>query len=85
MTKAERLDSFKSTNPPPASLDFTDLRVHIYGDTAVLTGHVTSQAGPNGQAIDQRAIWVWANQGAAWLIVAGQSTSVVAARPEKKP
>ena len=89
MTKAERLDSFKSTNAPPVSLDFTDLKVHIYGDTAVVTGHVTSQVGPNGQAIDQRSIWVWANQGGTWRIVAGQSTSVGAAQPatqpEKKP
>jgi ketosteroid isomerase-like protein len=84
MTKTERLDSFKST-PPPTSLDFTDLKAHIHGDTAVVTGRVKSATGPNGQAIDQRAIWVWANQGGTWRIVAGQSTSIVPAQPEKKP
>jgi uncharacterized protein (TIGR02246 family) len=75
VTKAQRLENFKST-PPPATLEFSDLKVHVYGDTAVVTGHVTSQAGPNGQPINQRSVWVWVKQGGTWRLVAGQSTNI---------
>jgi uncharacterized protein (TIGR02246 family) len=78
MTKAQRLESIKRT-PPPASLDFTDLKVHVYGDTAVVTGHVTSAAGPNGQAINNRTIWVWVKQGGTWRLAAAQNTNIAPA------
>ena len=79
MTKAQRLENIKST-PPPASLDFTDLKVHIYGDTAVVTGRVTSAVGPNGQAINNRTIWVWVKQGGTWRLVAAQNTNIAPAQ-----
>ncbi len=79
LTKAQRLERMKST-PPPASLDFTDLKVRVYGDTALVMGHVTSAAGPNGQAINNRTMWVWTKQGGTWLLVAAQNTKIAPAQ-----
>ena len=79
MSKAQRLESIKSS-PPPASLAFTDLKVRIYGDTAVVTGRVTSAVGPNGQALNNRTIWVWVKQGGTWRLVAAQNTNIAPAQ-----
>ncbi len=79
MTKAQRLDNMKS-NPPPTSLNFTALKVRVYGDTAVVTGHVTSAVGPNGQALNNQAMWVWSKRGGTWLLVAAQNTAIAPAK-----
>ena len=79
MTKAQRLEAIK-TNPRPASIDFKDLKVRVYGDTAVVTGRVMSEASPDGQAINNRTMWVWVKQGGTWRLVAVQGTRNAAAQ-----
>ena len=88
-TKAQRLETLKS-NPPPASIDFTDLKVRLYGDTAVVTGHATSQAEGGGRALNERVTWVWVKQGGTWRLANGQITTIAPAQSatqqmEKKP
>ena len=75
MSKAQRLESIKST-PPPASLDFTDLKTRVYGDTALVTGRVTSAVEPNGKALNNRTIWIWRKEGGIWRLVAAQNTNI---------
>jgi ketosteroid isomerase-like protein len=81
-TKAERLAWVKANSARLSGLDFQDLKVRVYGDTAVVTGRATSTT----DALNSRIIQVWVRQGGVWRLVAGQTTAIGPAQPaEKKP
>lgn len=63
-----------------------DVRIRVYGDTAVATAHARVQGtapGPGGTAVqvagEQRGIQVWVRTGGAWKLVASQVTPVAGA------
>ena len=85
-TKAQRLEWVKANTARLSTLDFQDLKTRVYGDTAVVTGHATTQ-GEGDAKVDSRMIQVWVKQGGTWRLVAGQTTAIAPATPpsEKKP
>ncbi len=51
-----------------------DVRVRIYGETAVMTGHFTARASRDGKPmkIDERYTAVWVRRDGRWQLVAEQ-------------
>jgi ketosteroid isomerase-like protein len=85
-TKAQRLEWVKANAARLRALDYGDLKVRVYGDTAVVTGHATGSA-EGTPPINSRFIQVWVRQGDTWRTVAGQITDIAPAQPaeQKKP
>jgi len=57
-----------------------DIRVRIYGDTAVATSTVTIKGQYSGKASsgDYQSMTVWVKRGDAWQLVANQITPIAA-------
>lgn len=83
-TKAQRLEWVKANAARMRALDYQDLKVQVYGDTAVVTGHATGSA-EGAAPINSRFIQVWVKQGGTWRMVAGQITDIAPPPAEKKP
>ena len=56
-TRAQRLEWVKANAARLSTLDFQDLKVRVYGDAAVVTGHATSQ-GEGDAKVNSRMIQV---------------------------
>jgi ketosteroid isomerase-like protein len=65
------------------SLKPSDVKVQLYGETAVITGRVEIQVTLRGQdiALPARFTAVYVRQGGAWRLAAWQTTRI----PEEKP
>jgi ketosteroid isomerase-like protein len=76
MNKKEHLDSLKSGDIKYKSLNYDDVKVRTYGDTAVLTGHITGEGSNAGRSISGAHLItrVYVNQGGRWIIVSAQAT-----------
>ena len=84
-TKAQRLEWAKGDAARLSTLDYQDLKVRVYGETAVVTGLAASQ-GEGGTKVNRRFTHVWVRQGGEWRMVAAQTTPVMAAPAAgKKP
>ncbi|HTO87280.1 MAG TPA: nuclear transport factor 2 family protein [Thermoanaerobaculia bacterium] len=61
------------------SMDLSDLRVRVYGNTAVATGVNTLKGTYKGQAIDGRYRFTdtWVERNGKWQVVATQGTKVL--------
>jgi len=77
-TKAQMLAAFKSGETKLQSYDLDDLKVRIYGDTAVVNGRSTQKGQAQGQdATGQyRFTRVYVKQSGRWQSVALQSTRI---------
>ena len=81
VSKAERLAHLKSGATSLGSIsEDEDIKVRVYGKTAVATSHVTIKGQYSGkQANGQyRSIHVWVKGAAGWQLVANQLTPVTA-------
>lgn len=74
-TKAERIAWAKANAAQLSGLAYQDLKVRVYGETAVVTGRATSST----DQINSRFIQVWVRQGRDWRLVAGQITNIAQA------
>ncbi len=76
--KQETLDSIKSGDIKLESVDFDDLKVNVYGDTAVVTGKRTNRGTIGGQQETGliRFLRVLVKRGGEWKSVAYQQTKV---------
>ena len=76
MDKKEHLDSLKSGDSKYKSLTYDDVKVRTYGDTAVLTGHITGEGSNAGRNISGAHFItrVYVKQGGRWIIVSAQAT-----------
>ena len=84
-TKAQRLEWAKGDAARLSTLDYQDLKVRVYGETAVVTGLAASR-GAGGAQVNRRFTHVWVRQGGEWRMVAAQTTPVTAAPAAgKKP
>ena len=78
-TKAENLEGFRSGKTGYQKMDFSDVKVRIYGNTAVVTGIVKfigEQAGVNYTGNQYRFTRVFVRQGGIWKHVLIQNTRI---------
>jgi|WetSurMetagenome_2_1015567.scaffolds.fasta_scaffold108173_1 ketosteroid isomerase-like protein len=78
-TKARTLDTIKSGDLEIDSFELSDVKVRLYGDTAVVTFRVMWNGTFRGMDISgpQRMTDVWVKRAARWQCVASQSTRVM--------
>lgn len=72
LTKAQVISDFAAGNLRNNSMVHTDLHVNVYGDTAVLTGHSTSELVFHGKVLGgpKRFTDVWVKIDGRWQLVA---------------
>ena len=75
-TKAEFIDSLRSGKLKYVSANLDDLRVRIYGSTALVTGHarMTVESGSQQRVLEIRFLDVYLRRNGRWRQVAWQST-----------
>jgi ketosteroid isomerase-like protein len=80
--KAQGIADIKSGALKFESSKLDDMKVRVYGDTAVVTYITTDKATYKGQDISGQYRWtdVFVKQGDKWLIVSGQGTPVMKAK-----
>ncbi|MDQ3010967.1 MAG: nuclear transport factor 2 family protein [Acidobacteriota bacterium] len=59
-----------SSTTGPVSYD--EVKVRVYGDTAVITGRVTTE-----EKVQSRFTRVWVKQQGRWQLVSAQSTRII--------
>jgi ketosteroid isomerase-like protein len=76
MKRKEHLDSLKSGDINYKSLTYDDVKVRTYGNTAVLTGHITAEGENAGRSTSGAHLItrVYVNRGGRWVIVSAQAT-----------
>jgi ketosteroid isomerase-like protein len=77
-TKAQVMSAYDSGSLKYESIKFDEIKVHAYGDTAVLTGRSTQTGKDNGKDIagQFRYTRVYVKRQGTWQIVATQSTRI---------
>jgi uncharacterized protein (TIGR02246 family) len=77
-TKAEIVNGFKSGSFKYEARTISDLKVRVYGDTAIVTGRSSQRGKENGKDYsgDYRFTRVYVKQGGRWLTVALQTTLI---------
>lgn len=80
-TRAQEMESLQTGNTKFESYDVHELKVRIYGDTAIanLLFSVTGTINGKPSRGDARATRVWVRQEGAWKLVAHQATRVAPA------
>lgn len=78
MTKEQVLSDLRTGTIKFSGWDVDDIRLRIYGDSAVSTAHVNLKAQRYGHDIsgEYRGTWFWIKNRGRWQPVAGQSTRV---------
>jgi ketosteroid isomerase-like protein len=76
--KAQTIANAKAGNPRFESLAYDDMKVRVYGDTAVVTGRATIKGQNMGQDISglARFLRVYVKRQGRWQLVAFQTTRV---------
>jgi ketosteroid isomerase-like protein len=76
--KAEDMATAKDCRKSDADYEISDTRVSVYGNTAVVTGRVTTTDKKDAQSAPRRSrftdVFVW--RSGRWQLVAGQSTRI---------
>jgi ketosteroid isomerase-like protein len=82
MNKAQFLTSVKNSTPNSDQITNDDVTVHLYGDSAIVTGSYREKGIVKGKAVLRRGRFTdsWVNQKGTWLCVASQSTLISHAR-----
>ena len=77
-TKAEMVSAYDSGKLKYESVKFDEIKVHAYGDTAVVTGRNTSKGQDNGKDISGqfRYTRVYVKRQGRWQLVATQVTRI---------
>ena len=78
MTKAQTVSDYRSGAIKFQSMKMDEVRVRLFGDTAVATGHLNLKGQRRGRDISgqYRATWVLVKNQGRWQPVAGQSTRI---------
>ncbi len=76
LTKAQREEAYRSARRKWESAKIDDMKVYLYGDTAVVTGRWTGKGTFNGKPMAEVERWtdIWIRQNGIWKCVASQST-----------
>src|SRR5262245_22556502 len=85
--KGEFLASIKDPSYQPAEASYEDIRVEVYGDTAITVGIFRVKETKNGKRITQRQRFLdtWIRNGQAWQCVASQVTLIPAKQQPSSP
>jgi ketosteroid isomerase-like protein len=77
-TKAEMVSAYDSGKLKYESVKFDEIKVHAYGDTAVVTGRSTAKGQDNGKDFSgqYRYTRVYVKRQGRWQLVATQSTRI---------
>ena len=77
-TKAQMVSAYDSGSLKYESVKFDEIKVHVYGDTAVVTGRQTVKAQDNGKDISGqfRYTRVYVKRQGRWQLVATQVTRI---------
>jgi ketosteroid isomerase-like protein len=77
-TKSEIVKGFQSGSFKYDSRTISDLKIRIYGDTAIVTGRSTQKGSENGKDYsgDYRFTRVYVKQKGRWVTVALQTTLI---------
>ena len=72
MNKAAMLASVRDTSYRPEMLQSENMEVHMYGNTAVVTGAYLEKGKDKGKSYERRGRFTdtWVNQGGEWRCVA---------------
>ena len=83
--KSQRSKDVKDGTLKYEALDKSDMKVRVYGETAVVTGRARSRIIVNGQDVGgtDRFTEVYARQGGKWLCVSIQASRITAQSGEK--
>ncbi len=78
MNKAQFLTSVKNSTPTSDQITNVDVTVHLYGDSAIVTGSYREKGTVKGKPVLRRGRFTdsWVNQNGTWLCVASQSTLI---------
>lgn len=78
MNKAQFLTSVKNSTPNSDQITNDDVTVHLYGDSAIVTGSYREKGIVKGKSVLRRGRFTdsWVNQKGTWLCVASQSTLI---------
>jgi ketosteroid isomerase-like protein len=77
-TKAQEIAFFKSGEFSVTSCVHHELKVRVYGDAAVVTGHTTTKETYKGKDFSPQLRWTdtWIKLDGRWLCVAGHSSEI---------
>ena len=76
--KAAMLADVKNHVDLISSLSYDDLKVQVYGDTAIATGIVVSKGTSKGKVVNSRLQWTdtWIKRGGQWQCVASHASAI---------
>lgn len=79
MTKAQTLAMFKSGDLKFESSKIDDMKVQMFGETAVVTYRTTDKLTVKGKDMSGEYRWtdVFAKVGGKWMVISGQGTPVM--------
>lgn len=79
LNKAELLNSVKAGQTKYESLQHSDIKVRIYGNTAVVTGVATEKGIRQGNSFSGKTRWtrIFVKRGGEWKVALFQSTNMV--------
>ena len=77
-TKAQEIAFFKSGEFAVTSCVHHELKVRVYGDAAVVTGHTTTKETYKGKDFSPQLRWTdtWVKRDGRWQCVAGHSSEI---------
>jgi ketosteroid isomerase-like protein len=77
--KAARIARVKNPARKVEALSFENIKVQLYGDTAIVAGLSISKGSYEGKDSSGRSRWTdtWVKRGGQWRCVAGHSSTVV--------
>jgi ketosteroid isomerase-like protein len=76
MNKDQFLASVKDSSPESDQFIYEDVKVHVYGDAAIVTGMYREKGILNGKPVSRRGRFTdsWFKENGTWLCVASQNT-----------
>ena len=77
-TKRSYIDSLKSGARKYTGVDFTETKIRMYGNTAVLTTNARMRGAAGGNAFDDRVrlLHVWVKGAGGWQLASHQTTKI---------
>ena len=78
ITKSETIASLKSGSPATQAAGIGQMKVRVFGDSAIVTGSDTEKSTLKGKAVIDKYLWtdVFVKRDGRWQAVASQSTKV---------